>query len=167
MVLKAVSTVYQLSYGGQCTYMYPCFPGVLLISHPHNILSKPLAAFPHNPRRSNGKWLSCNDYHQSSERVLAEPGSNLLFSSPQSYRLSYGVRQSNIETLNFLLKTIEQLSTFTITQAEVIKVLKELKSSKAEGPDQTHSKLHIECKDVLATPLSTLINKSNRISAVP
>ena len=31
---------------GQCTY--PCFPGILLTSTPHNILCKPLAAFPHN-----------------------------------------------------------------------------------------------------------------------
>ena len=39
------STVFQLYLGGQCTY--PCFPGVLLTSTPHNIPSKPLAAFPH------------------------------------------------------------------------------------------------------------------------
>ena len=32
--------------GSQCTY--PCFPGVLLTSTPHNILSKPLTAFPQN-----------------------------------------------------------------------------------------------------------------------
>ena len=37
------STVFQLYRGGQCTN--PCFPGVLLTSTPHNILSKPLAAF--------------------------------------------------------------------------------------------------------------------------
>ena len=34
------------SYDVQCTY--PCFPGILLTSTPHNILSMPLAAFPHN-----------------------------------------------------------------------------------------------------------------------
>ena len=38
------STVFQLYHGSPCTY--PCFPGVLLPSTPHNILSKPLAAFP-------------------------------------------------------------------------------------------------------------------------
>ena len=38
-----VSPVFQLYRGGQCTY--PCFPGVLLISTLHSILSKPLAAF--------------------------------------------------------------------------------------------------------------------------
>ena len=69
------STLFQLYQGGQCTY--PCFPG--LTSTPHNIPSKPLAAFPHNHRRNKGqRWErdeSCrNDYHQSSERILAEPG---------------------------------------------------------------------------------------------
>ena len=43
MVFNTVSTVFQLYCGGKCTY--PCFPGVLLTSTPHNILSKPLAAF--------------------------------------------------------------------------------------------------------------------------
>ena len=52
---------------------------VLLTSTPHNILSKPLAVFPHNHCRNNGqRWErneSCrNDYHQSSERVLPELG---------------------------------------------------------------------------------------------
>ena len=31
------STVFQLYHSGQCTY--PCFPGVLLTSTPHDILS--------------------------------------------------------------------------------------------------------------------------------
>ena len=70
------SKVFQLYCGGQCTY--PCFPGVLLTSTPHNILSKPLAAFTHNYCRNNGqRWKrneSCrNDYHQSSKNILAEP----------------------------------------------------------------------------------------------
>ena len=47
----------------------------------HNILSKLLLAFPHCHRRSNGQeWEEngsySNDYHQSSERLLAEPGLN-------------------------------------------------------------------------------------------
>ena len=71
--LTAFSTVFQL-YHGQCTYQ--CFPGVLLTSTLHNILSKPLAAFPHNHCRKNRQqWEgneSCrNDYHQSSEITLA------------------------------------------------------------------------------------------------
>ena len=45
------STVFQLYR--QCTYPY--FPGVLLTSTPHNILSKPLAAFPHNHCQISGE----------------------------------------------------------------------------------------------------------------
>ena len=70
-------TIFQLYRGGQCTY--PCFPGVLLTSTLHNILSKPLTAFPLNHCRNNGQLRerneSCrNDYHQSSEKILAKPG---------------------------------------------------------------------------------------------
>ena len=75
--LTPFSTVFQIYRGGECTY--PCFPRVLLSSTPQNILSEPLAAFPHNHCRNNGqRWErneSChNDYHQSSERILAEHG---------------------------------------------------------------------------------------------
>ena len=48
------STVFQLYCGSQCAY--PCFPGVLLTSTLHNILSKPLAAFPQNPCRNNEQY---------------------------------------------------------------------------------------------------------------
>ena len=44
--LTPFSTEFQLYHSSHCTYQ--CFPGVLLTSTPHNILSKPLAAFPHN-----------------------------------------------------------------------------------------------------------------------
>ena len=47
------STVFQLYCGSQCTY--PCFPGVLLTSTAHCILSKPLAGFPHNHCPNNGQ----------------------------------------------------------------------------------------------------------------
>ena len=40
------STIFQLYQSGKCNY--PCLPGVLLTSTRNNILSKPLAAFPHN-----------------------------------------------------------------------------------------------------------------------
>ena len=75
--LTAFTTVFKLYHSGQCTY--PCFPGVLLTNAPHNILSKPLAAFPLNHCQNNGQWRerneSChNDYHQSSEKILAELG---------------------------------------------------------------------------------------------
>ena len=49
-------------------YMYPCFPGVLLTSILHNILSKPLAAFPCNHCQNNGQRI----LSQSSERIFAE-----------------------------------------------------------------------------------------------
>ena len=48
-------------YGAQCRfqqyfrYIAACFPGVLLTNTPHNILSMPLAAFPHNHCRNNGQ----------------------------------------------------------------------------------------------------------------
>ena len=48
--LTPFSTRFQLYRGSQC---YPCFPRDLLISALHNILSKPLAAFPHNNCQNN------------------------------------------------------------------------------------------------------------------
>ena len=71
-----ISTVFKLYRGRQCTY--PCYPGTLVTSTLHNILSKPLAGFPHNHSRNNGQWSEknescCNDCHKSSERILAEP----------------------------------------------------------------------------------------------
>ena len=44
--LMPFATLFKLYCSGQSTY--PCFPGVLLTSAPHNILFKPLAAFQHN-----------------------------------------------------------------------------------------------------------------------
>ena len=44
--LTQCSTVFQLHRSSLCTY--PCFAGVLLTSTSHSILSKPVAAFPHN-----------------------------------------------------------------------------------------------------------------------
>ena len=84
--LTPLSIVFQLSRSGQCTY--PCFPGALFTSTTHNILFKPLAAFPHN--RNYGQRQerneSCrNDYHQSSERILANPGIEPATSCSQVY----------------------------------------------------------------------------------
>ena len=75
--LTLLSTEFQLYRCGQCTY--PCFPGVLLSSTTHNILSKPLAAFPHNHCQNDGHWWerteSCrNNYRQSLERILLKRG---------------------------------------------------------------------------------------------
>ena len=71
--LMPFSTVYKLYCDDQCTY--PCFPGVLLTSTPHNIFSKPLAAFPHKRCWNNGQQLERNEScHNDSERILVEPG---------------------------------------------------------------------------------------------
>ena len=47
--LTPISTLFQLYHSGHSTYQ--CFPGVLLTSTVLNVLSKPLAAFPHNHYR--------------------------------------------------------------------------------------------------------------------
>ena len=70
------SIVFHLYRNSQCTY--PCFSRVLLTCTPHNILSKALAAFPQNHHWNNRQqWeknkFCPNYYHQSSERILAEP----------------------------------------------------------------------------------------------
>ena len=44
--LTHFSTLFKLYRSGHSTYQ--CFPGILFTSAPHNILFKPLAAFPHN-----------------------------------------------------------------------------------------------------------------------
>ena len=98
--LKPFSTVFQIYRGGQCTF--PCFSGVLLTSIPHYTLSKPQAAFPLNHCRNNGQRLerneSCrNDYHQSSERILAEPWIEPATSCSQVRNATdYGARQSRM-----------------------------------------------------------------------
>ena len=78
-VFNAVFNSIQLNHGRQCTYL--CFPGILLTSTPHNILSKPLATFPRNNCGNNGQRRDrndfCrNDYHQSSEEYLPSRRSN-------------------------------------------------------------------------------------------
>ena len=51
--LTPFSKIFELYGGGPCNYQR--FPGVLLTNTQYNILSKPLAAFPYNHRRNNGK----------------------------------------------------------------------------------------------------------------
>ena len=64
-------------------------------STPHNIVSKPMAAFPHNHHRNNGQRSeiheSCHkDYHQSSERILLRVYKighfSILYGEPVFYR---------------------------------------------------------------------------------
>ena len=90
--LTQFSTVFQLYRSDQC--ICQCCPRVLLASTPHNVISKPLAAFPHNHCRNNGQRRerneSCrNEYHQSSEKILAKPG---IEPATSCYQLSYGTR---------------------------------------------------------------------------
>ena len=89
---------------------YACFPGV----HLTRTLSKPLDAFPYNQCRTNGQQRERNeshhnDYHQSSERILAEPldqTSNLLFQNPVSYRQTYGDQRQVFQQLPLYLHYI-------------------------------------------------------------
>ena len=91
------STLFQLYRGGQ--YLYRCFPGILLTSTAHNILSKQL---PHitiaktmdsGEREMNPVAMTIinprKEYWQSPG---IEPATSGLFSSPVRYRLSYGAR---------------------------------------------------------------------------
>ena len=96
MVFNVISQQY-FSYIEVASAPTHALLGFFLTNTPRNIISKPLAAFPHNHCRNNGQQRerneSCrNDDHQSSETILAEPGdrtSDFLFSSPVRYRLSF------------------------------------------------------------------------------
>ena len=114
------STVFQLYCGCQCTY--PCFSGVLLTSTLHNILSKPLAAPPHNHCRNNGqrcerKKSYHNDYHQSWERILAEPGIKPATFCSQVLGLTNLINLSQVITWNSLL------SAMSVTKYNLVKGL--------------------------------------------
>ena len=66
----------------------PFFPGVLINSASDNSLLKPLAAFPHNHDRNNGRRREKNKscyYHQSSERMSEEWGIEPAISSYQVF----------------------------------------------------------------------------------
>ena len=96
-VLTAFSTVFQLYRGGQCTSPY--FPGVLLTSTPHNILSKPMAAFPHNHCRKNRQQWERTDpvamtIMNPQKGYWPSRGSNQRppVRKPAMLRLSYGGR---------------------------------------------------------------------------
>ena len=101
--------------GSQCTYL--CFPGVLLTSTPHNILSKPLAAFPHKHCQNNSQlWErneSCrNDYHQSKERILAKSEIKpVTFCSqvPNATNRAMGLRNNNPFHLSIIILKCLQL----------------------------------------------------------
>ena len=135
LIVTLFSTVFQLYHDSQCTY--PCFSGLLLTSNPYNILSKSLAAFPHNRCQNNGQWLErnefCrNDYHQSTERILAEPGIRPATSCSQvrsatNWAMGLGTRFSKdhayfntvIKTQNCVLNSWDHhIDFFPILQAQ-------------------------------------------------
>ena len=68
--LTVFTTVFQLYHGSQCTYPY--FPGVLLTSTLHNIISKPLAAFPLNcfPSDKISDWSNLKALADDKIKVL-------------------------------------------------------------------------------------------------
>ena len=112
-VFAPFSSLFQLYRGDQSTY--PCFPEVLLISTLHNILSKPLAAFPqwNNVQRWERDKSCLTDHHQSSERILDEPEnrtSDLLLSSLLSYSCATGSRLKWTRPWNQYLTLINSIS---------------------------------------------------------
>ena len=96
-MFNSVSTLLQLYHCSQCNL--PCFSRVLSTSTSYSNLSKLLAAFPHNRCQNYGQDWERNESQWLSlilGKKLAEPigrardlTSNLLFSSPVCYRLSY------------------------------------------------------------------------------
>ena len=105
MVLKPFSTVYQLYRDGQCTY--PFFPWVFLTSILHNILSKQLAAFPHNHRRNYSylwKWsypppAHCHRAgfgHRMENGLVRVAQDKIVSTDRQSWKIAYA--QLHIQT---------------------------------------------------------------------
>ena len=104
--LMLSSTVFQLYHGDQCTY--PCFPEFFWPVL-HNILSKPLAAFPHNHCRNNGQrweeWILLQWPSSIFGKNIGQAGDrtrDLLFSRLQCYQLSYGARLAEIWFIYFI-----------------------------------------------------------------
>ena len=76
---------------------------------PHNILSKPLAAFLQNHWTTDSGERGMNDYHQSSERKLVEPGIEPATSCSQVLNASdWGMWLSRIrnKTRDCVIKSI-------------------------------------------------------------
>ena len=76
MLFNTVSISFQLYHGNQCTYS--CFPGVLLTSALHNILSKHFLLFPvfstcsNNflPFSSSLKFSSANSFNLEESKIF-------------------------------------------------------------------------------------------------
>ena len=113
---QSMVQVFQLYCGRQCTN--PCFPRVLLTYTLYSILSKPLAAFPHNHNRNNGQWCErMNPVTNGLSSILRknigqtrDQTSDLLFLSSVRYRQSYGALQLFTKQQNSGLDQIESIS---------------------------------------------------------
>ena len=88
------SQLFLLYCGNQCTYA--CCPHVSFTTTPHNFLSKPLAAFPHNLRHYIGQqWIGMNAVALTminSRKEIGLPKNRThspLFSGFVCYRLSW------------------------------------------------------------------------------
>ena len=99
MVFNAVFTSILVTSRWPVHLSNPCFSGVLLTSNLQNILSKPLAAYPHNQSK---QWTAVRVYWILSQWPSSILRKNIgravdrtsdLFSIPQCYRLSYRTRQ--------------------------------------------------------------------------
>ena len=98
--LTPFSTVLQLHRGGQ--YTYPCIPGVLLTDTSHRLIFFPshwllshvtiIETTDSGERGMNPVAMSIINPRKEYSRVW-DRTSDLLFSSPQCYRLSYGARR--------------------------------------------------------------------------
>ena len=127
MVLKAVFNITSVILVhlpcNRCTC--PCFPGVLLTSTPHNILSRPLAAF----HIIIAKKMDSSDYHQSSEKILTLPEiepvtctlcSNVLYTIDQATGLGNAkCKQKRIDwqVLLLVIKSIHDGSVVSVSDS--------------------------------------------------
>ena len=117
--LTPFSTVFQLYRGSQCTY--PCFSRILFASTPHNILSKPLTAFPHkhcwNNRTVREEWILLQWLSSILEKNTGQARdwtSELLFSSPQRYWPSYQGLGSRSQTFFQSQNSLTKVSNYAM-----------------------------------------------------
>ncbi len=59
------------------------------------------------------------------------------------------------------------LENIIVNEEEIIKVVKELKTTKAQGPDNIHPYVVKECKEILTKPMCDIFNKSIQDKQLP
>ena len=65
------------------------------------------------------------------------------------------------------MSSVPELSSFQLSEIEVVGVLRNLKPHKACGPDNIHNRLLIELADVIAPSLCEIFNMSLALDVVP